>query len=173
MKRIVVYSSETGFTEKYANWIAEALGCEAKPFKQIQTSELPSYDMVIYGGWIFAGNVFGYDKIKELHLKNLFVFGVGMSLAKEETTDKIAKQNGLEKSRFFYFEGGYAPKKLGFGKRMMMNMIKKSIQKKTDKTEEDEYMLKTFEGADHTNRQAISGLLDAVSASKENGQVHS
>ena len=28
MKSVVVYSSITGFTKKYAEWIAEDLGCE-------------------------------------------------------------------------------------------------------------------------------------------------
>lgn len=27
-KKIVVYQSKTGFTEKYANWIADSLNCD-------------------------------------------------------------------------------------------------------------------------------------------------
>lgn len=33
MKRLVVYQSATGFTEKYATWIAEKLSCEAKELR--------------------------------------------------------------------------------------------------------------------------------------------
>ena len=29
MKKVVIYQSGTGFTAKYAGWIAERLGCEA------------------------------------------------------------------------------------------------------------------------------------------------
>ena len=70
MKKIVIYKSETGFTAKYAGWIADRLGCEAKEYKSVKPGELKDYDLVVYGGWIMAGMVVGYDKIKTLNLKN-------------------------------------------------------------------------------------------------------
>lgn len=160
MKRIVVYQSGTGFTAKYAGWIAEELGCEAKEYKSIKPSELTEYDMVIYGGWIMANMVFGYDKIRTRNIENLVVFGVGMAVPNDEVAGKIAEQNQIPKERFYYFEGGYAPQKLGLIKKIMMNMIKKSLQKKEEKTLDDIRMLKTFEGADNTNREAINGLVE-------------
>ena len=163
MKKIVVYQSGTGFTAKYANWIAEELGCEAKEYKKVKTDELAAYDTVVYGGWIMANMVYGYDKIKALKLKNVIVFGVGMSIPSEEVATKIAAQNEIEQEKLFYFEGGYNPKKVGFLKKMMMNMIKKSIEQKVDKTEEDIHMLETFKGADCTNREAIKPLIALVS----------
>ena len=39
MSTIVVYQSETGFTKKYAEWIAEALDCEAVPFKKVNETK--------------------------------------------------------------------------------------------------------------------------------------
>lgn len=162
MNRIVVYQSNTGFTAKYANWIAEELNCEAKEFKKVKTSELQEYDIVIYGGYIMANMVVGYDKIKELNLKRVVVFGVGMSIAGEEITKKIAEQNQIPVEKFFYFEGGYHPQKIGFLKKMMMNMIKKSIEQKVEKTPEDIHMLETFQGADNTNREYIKPLLAYV-----------
>ena len=162
MKKIVVYQSGTGFTAKYANWIAEELGCEAKEYKKVKTDELAAYDTVVYGGWIMANMVYGYDKIKALKLKNVIVFGVGMSIPSEEVATKIAAQNEIEQEKLFYFEGGYDPKKVGFLKKMMMNMIKKSIEKKTEKTEEDIHMLETFKGADNTNKERIKPLIQRV-----------
>ena len=49
MSTIVVYQSETGFTKKYAEWIAEEFGCEAVPFKKTNATKLQGYDKVIYG----------------------------------------------------------------------------------------------------------------------------
>ena len=164
MKKIVVYQSGTGFTAKYANWIAEELGCEAKEYKKVKTDELAAYDTVVYGGWIMANMVYGYDKIKALKLKNVIVFGVGMSVPSEEVATKIAAQNEIEQEKLFYFEGGYNPKKVGFLKKMMMNMIKKSIEQKIDKTEDDIHMLETFKGADCTNRESIKPLIHFVNA---------
>lgn len=162
MKKIVVYQSSTGFTAKYAGWIAEEMGCEAKPFKEVKAEELAGYDTVIYGGWIMAGMISGYDKIKALNLKNMIVFGVGMTVPSEEVSVRIAKQNQIPEDRFFYFEGGYAPEKIGFFQKMMMNMIKKSVEKKQEKTKEDIRMLETFQGMDRTSKEAIKPLIQLV-----------
>ena len=121
--------------------------------------ELIDYDMVIYGGWIFGGMVFGYDKFKELNLKNVIVFGVGMTVPSEEVAAKIAEQNQIPRERFYYYEGGYAPQKVGFMKRMMLNMIKKSLEKKENKTADELHTLETFKGADNTNKEAIGDLV--------------
>ena len=167
MKRIVVYQSSTGFTAKYASWIAEELGCEIKEYKMVKVDELISYDMVIYGGWIMGNMAYGYDKIKALNLKNVVIFGVGMSVSSEEIAKKIAEQNKISTERFFYFEGGYNPKKIGFLKKMMMNMIKKSIEQKREKTAEDIHMLETFQGADNTKREYIKPLVQYIGERKQ------
>lgn len=162
MKRIVVYKSQTGFTAKYANWIAEELGCEAVELKKAKKIEWSNYDTIIYGGWIMANMINGYNKIAALNLPNVVVFGVGMSVPSEVVFNQIAEQNNVPKDKFFYFEGGYNPKKINFLQKMMMNMIKKSIEKKEEKTEEDFYMLETFKGKDNTSKEAIRPLINSV-----------
>lgn len=159
MKKVVIYQSGTGFTAKYAGWIAEKLGCEAKEYKTVKPNELTGYDLVVYGGWIMGGMVAGYNKIKTLNLKNIVVFGVGASVSNEEVAERLAQQNQIEREKFFYYEGGYNPQKLGFMKKMMVNMVKKSLEKKEDKTEEDLHMLESFKGADNSNRNAIEDLV--------------
>ena len=160
MKRIVVYKSNTGFTAKYANWIAKELGCEAVEFKKVKTASLTQYDEVIYGGWIMANMISGYGKIRDLNLKKVIVFAVGMSVPSEEVVEKIVEQNKLQREGFFYFEGGYNPEKVGFFKKKMMNMIKKSVEKKEEKTAEDIHMLDTFKGLKKTKKEYIKPLID-------------
>lgn len=162
MKRIVVYKSNTGFTAKYANWIAKELGCEAVELKKVKKASLTQYDEVIYGGWIMANMVNGYNKIKDLNLKKVVVFGVGMSVPSDNVAQMMAEQNNIQKESFFYFEGGYNPKKVGCFKKMMMNMIKKSIEKKEEKTPEDIHMLETFKGMDNTDKEAIKPLINYI-----------
>ena len=173
MKKVVIYQSGTGFTAKYAGWIAERLGCEAKEYKSVNPKELTDYDMVIYGGWIFGGIVFGYDKIKKLNLKNVIVFGVGMTVSNEVVAAKIAEQNQIPREKFYYYEGGYAPQKVVFMKKMMINMIKKSLEKKENKTAEDLHTLETFKGADNTSKEAIEDLVarctELIQIQEENG----
>lgn len=160
MKITVIYKSGTGFTAKYAEWIAEELGCDVKELRKTNINQLKEYDLVIYGGWIFAGMVSGYSKIKNMRPGNLVVFGVGMTPAGQDNTSRIIEQNGLDPEKFFYFEGGYRPEKVGFIKRKMMNIIKKSIQNKEEKTKEDLYMLEKFEGAENTDKEAIRPLIN-------------
>lgn len=161
MKKVVVYQSGTGFTAKYAEWIAQQLRCETKELKSVNLHELVSYDLVVYGGWIMAGMVSGYDKLKGLELKKLIVYGVGMTVPSEQIVNQLAQQNQIPRECFFYFEGGYNPQKLGFMKRMMLNMMRKSIEKKENKSAEELHMLETFQGKDRTSKEAIKGLLEA------------
>ena len=162
MNRIVVYTSNTGFTRKYAEWIAEELDCEAVELKRADLSAIDSYDQVIYGGWVMGNIVSGYEKIKDAGIKDLIVFCSGISVPTDTVKETIAKQNGIRKDRLFCFEGGYNPAKVGFMGKMMIKMIAGSLRRKKDKTTEDLHMLATVNGADHTDRAAIAPLIEAA-----------
>lgn len=160
MKRIIIYESGTGFTARYADWIAEELQCESVKLKEAKTVNLADYDQVIFGGWMCAGKVMGYDKFVKMNAKNVVLFAVGMAPSVPETANKIITENGFDAEHFFYFEGGYRPEKVNFILRIMMKMLKKSIEKKPEKTEEDLYIIKTFNGADNAKREAVKPLVE-------------
>ena len=160
MKRIVIYESGTGFTARYAAWIAEELQCESVALKNVKTVNFADYDQVIFGGWMCAGKVMGYDKFVKLNAKNVVLFAVGMAPSVPEVANKIIADNGFDAERFFYFEGGYRPEKVNFIMRTMMKLLKKSIEKKQEKTEEDMYIIKTFNGADNSKKEAILPLVE-------------
>lgn len=162
MNTVVVYISKTGYTEAYAKKIGEVLSCPIKSLKEVTTQQLSSYDRVIYGGWIMAGRISGYDKIAAMSPKNPVIFAVGMTKPSEELTEKIKADNNLGSMPFFYFPGGYRPKKLNFLYRGMLGMIRKSIEKKPDKTEDDLYALEVYGGADKTDFVAIKALTDSL-----------
>ena len=48
MKNLVVYQSSTGFTAKYAEWIAKELSCEAKELKKVKPQELKIFIRSVY-----------------------------------------------------------------------------------------------------------------------------
>ncbi len=112
MKVLVTYQSKTGFTKKYAEWISEELKCDLKELKSVK--EVNNYDLVIHGGWIMGGIIKGVKKIKKINSKKLIVFGVGLTPKKDINIDKMIKDNKLEDTPFFYFEGGTNSKKMGF-----------------------------------------------------------
>lgn len=160
MKRIIVYQSETGFTEKYAGWIAARLGCEAVPLKEALHSGLEQYNQVIYGGSIMGGMISGLNKIGKMNLKSRIVFAVGCAPAGHDREQQIRESNQLLDTPFFYLEGGINYEKLGFVKRSMLNMVRKSIAKKVDKSEEDKIMENALSASfDHTSQEMIEELV--------------
>lgn len=162
MRTIVVYQSGTGFTAKYAGWIAERLGCEAKEWKKVNQADLASYDQVIYGGWSMGNMVVGLDKVRSLNLKSLVVFCVGITPASAEHVDIVRNQNKLENIPLYYYEGGINYEKLGFFKSKILKMVRKSIMKKENQTEQEKEMVRLMEHSfDHANAEAVSELVDA------------
>ena len=53
MKTIVAYKSKSGYTKKYAQWIAQELNCDIK--ENAELSDIINYDVIIYGGGMYAG----------------------------------------------------------------------------------------------------------------------
>ena len=136
MKVLVTYQSKTGFTKKYAEWISEELKCDLKELKSVK--DVNDYDLVIHGGWIMGGIIKGVKKIKKLNPKKLIVFGVGLTPKKNLNTDKMIKDNNLEDTPFFYFEGGTNPKKMGFFGRTIVKLVTKKKVTFEDNTKKEE-----------------------------------
>lgn len=51
MKTIVIFNSQTGFTRRYAEWIAEATGADFMELSLAKQKDLTAYEAVIFGGW--------------------------------------------------------------------------------------------------------------------------
>ena len=54
MNAVIVYASQTGFTKKYAEWLAERTGGEAMEIKEAESKGaeyFDKYDAIVYGGW--------------------------------------------------------------------------------------------------------------------------
>lgn len=123
MKTIVIYSSETGFTQRYAQWIAETLGCEAVSWKEIAQEKIKEYDRVIYGGSLVAAHIAHWNKMSSFKPEQTIVFAVGMTPDSEEYKQEIKKANALSDVPFYYFRGGVNYEKLGFFKRNLLKKI--------------------------------------------------
>ncbi|MCI5740420.1 MAG: flavodoxin domain-containing protein [Lachnospiraceae bacterium] len=165
MKRLVVYQSATGFTEKYATWIAEKLSCEAKELKGVKKQEIGNYDMIIFGGWIMGGMIMGLDKMQKMNPKQLVVFAVGASNDSEEVRENLKTQNHLEQSPLFYLEGGLAFERMSFFPKTILKKMGKSIAKKENKTPQEQEMEKLFAGSfDNSDITKIEPLVVAVEA---------
>lgn len=134
MKILVTYKSGTGFTKQYAEWIGEALSCEVCDLKDVNGVKVTEYDLIIHGGWIMGGMISGLTEIQNMNPKRQVTFGVGFTEDKEyENTLKEA--NHLGNIPFYYMAGGFHPKKMGFFKRKMVEMVTKQKVTETDHTD--------------------------------------
>ncbi|WP_196808691.1 flavodoxin domain-containing protein [Butyrivibrio sp. AC2005] len=60
MKTLVIYTSQTGFTKRYAQWLADRVGADLIDLKEAQkkgTDYFEAYGAICYGGWAMAEKV--------------------------------------------------------------------------------------------------------------------
>lgn len=163
MERIVVYTSSTGFTKQYAEWIAEDLQCEAAELKNVTEEKISQYDMVIFGGWIMGNAINGLQKLTEMNPKELAVFAVGATPDEIAPKDVIIESNHLEEVPFFYMVGGFRFKELNFAIRAMLKGLRKSAAKKANKTEQEAFMAEALGTTfDNSDKKYIQPLVEFV-----------
>ena len=150
---VVVYESRYGSTKKYAQWIAQDLGCTLIETKDATVEKLQTFDTIIYGGWLHAGSIKGFkviskdiDKLKD---KNIVVFSVGCSTGKREEDIKgVEKVNfkGLQDIKHFYLRGAFNYQNLNMIDKVMMNMLKIKLKKikEEDRDEDTRGMLDAY-----------------------------
>jgi menaquinone-dependent protoporphyrinogen IX oxidase len=171
MKIIVIYSSKTGFTSKYASWIAEELGCELAELSTLQPSQLEPYEVIIYGGGLYVVGINGLkDLMKQQSLlrnKKLIVFACGATPDREETTLQIRNKNFTNEQQqhipFFYLRGGFDFSKLGFKDKFLMILLKMKLKMIRHKSPDVKGMLAAYEApSDFTKKRYIDGIIDWV-----------
>lgn len=176
MKTIIIYYSKTGFTKRYARWLAETLKCDCVPYEDRKKVCIEDYDAVIFGSWLRAGTIqrlkWFQSKIAGMNGKKCIVFAVGAAPAEaKEVVDKVYAQNFPgdkgNNVEFFYLQGGIDYDKMGSVERMAMRMLCKMIGSKKQKTSEDEGMLQMISNSfDATDPKAILPIVKAVSGGR-------
>ncbi len=175
MKTVVVYKSMSGFTKKYAEWIAQELRADLLEAKKIDIDKLLKYEIIIYGGSLHAGGISGVNIIKnnlnKLRDKNIIIFATGASPPRESTICEVMDSNfSLEEQKqiqFYYFRGGFDFNKLNFTNKILMTLFKWRIQLKRDKTSDEKGMLAAYsKPMDFTKKENIKELLEYVRSLK-------
>ena len=164
-KTIVLYRSKTGFSKRYAEWIAEDLGCESRLIKGMKLDNLKDYKLVIYGAGVYAGMISGVGKIKNWMEKSpektWIVFATGATPHEEGYEELVLKTNfrkGESKpAHFFYFLSGLNYEKMGFFNRVLMKFFSGMASKKNGTTQATN---QTSVGL--ANRHYIADLLSYV-----------
>lgn len=137
MKTLVLYKSKTGFTKRYAEWIAQALSADLVPYEKRKQYVLDEYDTVLYGGGFHAGLIGGIGWFKKqlpsLSDKKVVVFATGASPAESEEVPKALAQNftGDERDRIdvFYLQSGLCYEKMGAIDKLFMKVFRSMLKK--------------------------------------------
>lgn len=174
-KVLVMYFSKYGSTKKYAEWIASELNGDVYNIKNIKQDILENYDTIILGSGLYAGKIEGiniiinnYETLKD---KKLIIFTCGLAdYNKTENINSINKRlekiipvNIRENIKIYYLRGGMNYKKLNLKHKIMMDFLKKMIQKKgTEKlNEENKEFLESYgKTIDFTNKNSIKEIVE-------------
>ena len=165
MKAIVIYKSKTGYTQKYAEWIAEELGCDIK--ENASLSDIVDYDTVICGGGVYAGMVNGakliVKNLNRLSGKKLILFAVGASKDEEKVTaplwNRLLTEEQQKNIACFYLRGGFDFSKLKGFDKLLMSMMKKQLQQQNSNP--DDGLFGAFDNpVDYTERENIDKLIE-------------
>ena len=171
MKTVVVYKSISGFTKKYAEWIAQELEADLLEREKIDIGILLEYDNIIYGGPLHAGGINGVNIIKKnlnkFKDKNIIIFTTGASSPKEgilsEVVDSRFSVEEQKQVKFYYFHGGFDFNKLNLQNKILMSIFKRVIQLKREKTVDEKGMLAAYsKPVDFTKKENIEELVKYV-----------
>ncbi len=168
MKTVVIYNSQTGFTRRYAQWVAEAAGADCLELSKAKGKSLDEYEAVVFGSWACAGGISKINWFKgnmdKWTNKKLIAFYVGASPIESPQIEQCLKNNfnesQMKKVSVFYCPGGFNYEKMSAPSRLMMKMFIKSLKAKKDKTEEEQEMIKMISSSyDISDRKYIEPIL--------------
>lgn len=175
MVAAVVYTSGTGFTERYAKWISSQLLCDCFHMEDVSAEMLRRYKVVLFGGWVQNGVITGLKKFLPMvgEKSKLVLFGVGMLPPSETVRNGLYTRNKIaEETPLFYFQGGYRPEVLGRTRKNPLRSQVKALEKadRTHKSEEvrffQEHMGTSFDASSKSSTAELVSLAEQLKAAK-------
>ncbi|MCR5756266.1 MAG: flavodoxin domain-containing protein [Acetatifactor sp.] len=172
MKTLIIFSSQTGFTKRYAEWIAEETDAELISLsraKKKNADYFDTYDAILYGGWTMAGRVVKADwyfkRAEKWKDKKLLVFCVGASPMEnpeiQTALDNMLTSEQKEFIKIFYCPGGIAYDKMNLFSRLAMKAFASALKKDADpdKQKQGAIISESYDIADKQYIQPILGEL--------------
>ena len=165
----IIYTTNTGSTERYAKLLAQETGLSAYSLTEAK-KVVPARADVIYLGWVSAGAVKGYTKAaKRYHIRAVCAVGMGQTGTQ---TDDVRKKSAISADiPLFTLQGNFDVKKLhGVYRPMMEIMVKtvgKALAEKSDRTPEEDDMLDMMRcGGERVKEENLGAVLDWFSAQR-------
>ena len=143
MKTLVIYTSQTGFTKRYAQWLADETGADLYDLKDVQKREeafFGSCEAIVYAGWCMAGSVvkvkWFLGKAESWKEKRLAVVCVGGSPNDNPDVEALLKNTLGDKRKeyikAYYCQGGFAYERMNAASKLAMKLFASALKKKPD-----------------------------------------
>lgn len=151
---VIIFSSKTGFSQRYAQWLAEDLHCQAVPFKERSQIHFAEYDTIILIGGLYVGQMAGlkWFKAQPFTGKRLAAVAVGCAPIDFPSLPESMSQLFGETPQIkgFYCQGGLDYTRMGAVHRTMMAALRMALKGKPDQKEMLEGISHSFDGTDRS-----------------------
>lgn len=167
----VVYRSKSGYTQKYAQWIARATGADLLPAGGVRADNLMKYDTIVYGGALYATGINGVGLITknfdQLKGRKLIVFTLGATPVRPEIMAQVRDANLTTEQqkhiRFFMLRGGFDKRKLKPVDKVLMALLKARLSKIESPDADQRGMLAAYDHPlDFTDEKHITPIVQAI-----------
>ncbi len=147
MKILITYKSKTDFTKRYAEILAVAVDGYLMDFKEVTVEKMSEFDVIVYGGGLYAGMVNGLKKAKEMFEKSsadrFIVFATGGTPNEATKEIETVWENNLtveesESIPHFYMQSGICYEKMSFANKTILKMMSNVLSKKKNKDSVEE-----------------------------------
>ena len=143
MKTLVVYTSQTGFTKKYAKWLSDEMEADMYDLKDVQKKDdsfYSEYGAIVYAGWAMASKIVKSNwflkKATGWKDKKLALICVGGCPGDAPECNEMMKTVITEEQKSyikaFYCQGGFNYDKMNAASKLAMKMFVGSLKKKPD-----------------------------------------
>lgn len=165
----VIYTTNSGSTERYAKLLAHEAGLPVYSLSEARRAVCRNSE-IIYLGWIMAGTIKGYAKAAKLYNIRA-VCGVGMGQTGSQMSDVRDKTHIPAGTPLFTLQGNFDVKKLhGIYRPMMALMVKTAgtgLSGKESRTpEEDDMLDMLLHGGQRVKFENLKAVLDWYSSQK-------
>lgn len=153
--KAVVYSSKTGFSERYAQMIANKLSFPAYSLKDAKHS-LAQGTEIIYVACVRANKIADFDKAQKLY-NIAAVCAVGLFPKCSAVFDALRETN-KPACPLFYLRGGVDYKRLGALDKLVLRMVREDAEKNA-KPEDAELLDVLKNGGDFVSEENLAELI--------------
>lgn len=154
----IVYTSNTGYTARYAAMLSEKLGLPAHPLAEAMKA-LPAGTPIIYMGWLMAGSVKDYKKAAR-HFAIDAVIGVGLgdTGAQDDAARKACKLP--DDAPVFTVQGGMDHQRLTGGYKLGISILTRVMAAKKNRTPDEDKMLALLQkGGNYVSEKELTAVL--------------